>query len=60
MSITRIRDKNVTIDAKALAAERRNPRRPLMTRRAILRAAAASITLPVLESLVETLNGREE
>ena len=60
MSITRIRDKNVTFDAKALAAERRNPRRPLVTRRAILRAAAASITLPVLESLLTRSEARAQ
>jgi hypothetical protein len=51
MSIARIRDKNVTFEPQALAAEQRNPRRLVMPRRAVLRGAAACIGLPLLESL---------
>jgi hypothetical protein len=60
MSIARIFDKNVGFDAKALAAERRNPTRPLVTRRAILRGAAACVALPALESLLTPSEARAQ
>lgn len=60
MSITRIRDKNVTFDAKALAAERRNPTRLALPRRSILRGAAACIALPMLESLLTSSEARAQ
>jgi hypothetical protein len=60
MSITDIRDKNVTFDEKALAAERRNPTRIVMPRRAILRGAAACIALPMLESLLTPTEARAQ
>jgi hypothetical protein len=52
MSITRIHEKNVSFDPKAIAAELRNPTRPFIPRRAVLRGAGACIALPVLESLL--------
>jgi hypothetical protein len=60
MSITRITDKNVSFEPKALAAERRNPSRPVMTRRAILRGAAACVALPTLESLLTPSEARAQ
>jgi hypothetical protein len=60
MSITRIRDKNVTFDPKAIAAEQRKPTRPLIHRRAILRGTAACIALPFLESLVTAKEARAQ
>jgi hypothetical protein len=60
MSITRIRDKNVSFDPKAIAAELRNPSRPRVSRRAILRGAAACITLPMLESLLTPSEARAQ
>jgi len=60
MSIARIFDKNVGFDPKALAAERRNPTRPLVTRRAILRGAAACVALPALESLLTPSEARAQ
>jgi uncharacterized protein DUF1552 len=58
MSITRIHDKNLILEPKALAAERRNPTRFQVSRRAILRGAAASILLPPLESLLSPSEAR--
>jgi Protein of unknown function (DUF1552) len=58
MSIARIRDQNVSFDPQALAAARRNPNRPKLQRRAILRAAAACIALPTLESLLSPAEAR--
>lgn len=52
MSFATITDPNVTFDEKALAAERRNPVRPPVTRRTVLRGAAAAIALPAFESLL--------
>jgi Protein of unknown function (DUF1552) len=60
MSITRIHDKNVTLDAKAVAAERRNPSRPSISRRAVLRGTAAFIALPALESLLTPSQARAQ
>lgn len=60
MSIARITDKNVTFDARAVAAERRNPTRPQVTRRAILRGVAASVALPALESLLTPSEARAQ
>ena len=60
MSITRIHDKNVTFDAKALAAERRNPTRIVVPRRAVLRGTAACVALPVLESLLTPSEARAQ
>jgi hypothetical protein len=58
MSISRIFDKNVSFDPKALAAERRNPTRGALSRRFILRGTAASIALPFLESLLTPAEAR--
>jgi Protein of unknown function (DUF1552) len=58
MSIARIFDKNVSFDEKALAAERRNPTRIAVPRRAVLRGAAACITLPLLGSLLSRSEAR--
>jgi hypothetical protein len=52
MSILKITDDNVTFDPKAVAAERRNPSPPQVSRRTILRGSAASIALPALDSLL--------
>jgi hypothetical protein len=60
MSIARIHDKNVSFDEKALAAERRNPTRVHVPRRAILRGAAACIALPMLESLLSPSEARAQ
>ncbi len=60
MSITRIHDADLAFDPKALAAERRNPTRPLLQRRTVLRAAAASIALPFLESLLSPAEARAQ
>jgi hypothetical protein len=60
MSITRIHDKNVTFDAKALAAERKNPTRHVVPRRAILRGTAACVALPLLESLLTPTEARAQ
>jgi hypothetical protein len=60
MSITRIHDKNVTLDAKAVAAERRNPTRTVVSRRAILRGTAACIALPALESILTPAEARAQ
>jgi hypothetical protein len=60
MSIARINDKNVSFDPKALAAERRNPSRPVVPRRAILRGAAACVALPMLESLLSPSEARAQ
>lgn len=58
MSISRIFDKNVSFDPKALAAERRNPTRGAVSRRMILRGTAASVALPFLESLLTPAEAR--
>lgn len=58
MSIARITDGNVSFDPKALAAARRNPTRMQVTRRAILRGAAACVALPTLESLLSRQEAR--
>ena len=60
MSIARIHDKNVSFDAKAVAAEQRNPTRPVMSRRTILRGTAACIALPALESLLTPSEARAQ
>jgi Protein of unknown function (DUF1552) len=60
MSITRIHDKNVAFEAKALAAERKNPMRFAMSRRAILRGTAACVGLPMLESLLTPSEARAQ
>jgi hypothetical protein len=60
MSITRIHDKNVAFDEKALAAERRNPTRIVVPRRAVLRGTAACVALPFLESLLTTSEARAQ
>jgi hypothetical protein len=60
MSIARITDGNVSFDPKALAAERRNPTRLHVTRRAILRGAAACVALPTLESLLSRQEARAQ
>jgi hypothetical protein len=60
MSIARITDGNVSFDPKALAAERRNPTRLQVTRRAILRGAAACVALPTLESLLSRQEARAQ
>lgn len=60
MSITQIQDDGLGLDPKALAAERRNPSRPLWQRRTVLRAAAASIALPFLESLLSPSEARAQ
>lgn len=52
MSFSKITDKNVGFDEKALASERRSPRPIAISRRAILRGTAAAIALPALDSLV--------
>jgi Protein of unknown function (DUF1552) len=52
MSITRITDDNVSFDPRALAAERRNPTPSPISRRMVLRGAAAAIALPALDSLL--------
>src|SRR5450432_176715 len=60
MSITRIHDKNVAFEAKALAAERKNPTRLVMSRRAVLRGTAACVGLPMLESLLSPSEARAQ
>ena len=60
MSIARIRDLNVSFDPKALEAERKNPLRPVVSRRAILRGAAACIAMPTLESLLSPAEARAQ
>jgi hypothetical protein len=60
MSIARIHDKNVSFDPKALEAELRNRGRPSVTRRAMLRGAAACISLPMLESLLTPSEARAQ
>src|SRR6202142_525421 len=60
MSIARIFDKNVAFDPKAIEAERRNPTRPVMPRRAILRGTAACVGLPMLESLLTPSEARAQ
>lgn len=60
MSILDIKDSNVTFDEKALAAERRNPTPPRVSRRAILRGAGAVIALPALESLMRPSTARAQ
>src|SRR5450432_1894026 len=60
MSILRIRDKNVSFDPRALAAEQRKPAKLLIPRRAILRGAAACIALPTLESLLSRSEARAQ
>jgi hypothetical protein len=60
MSISRIFDKNVSFDPRALAAERRNPTRSRMSRRLILRGSAACVAFPLLESLLTASEARAE
>src|SRR5260370_18809078 len=60
MSITRIHDGNVSFDPKALEEESRKPARPFVTRRAMLRGAAACISLPMLESLLTPSEARAQ
>lgn len=60
MSILRIRDKNVSFDPRAVAAEQRKPAKLLIPRRAILRGAAACIALPTLESLLSRSEARAQ
>jgi len=60
MSIARITDKNVSFDPKAIAAERRNPTRITVPRRAVLRGTAACVTLPLLESLLTAKEARAQ
>ncbi|HXN30623.1 MAG TPA: DUF1552 domain-containing protein, partial [Polyangiaceae bacterium] len=60
MSITRIHDKNVTFDPRAIAAELRNPTRFTVPRRAVLRGTAACVALPMLESLLTASEARAQ
>ena len=60
MSITRIHDKNVAFDPKAIDAERRNPARSVLSRRALLRGTAACVGLPLLESLITSKEVRAQ
>lgn len=60
MSIARITDKNVSFDPKAIAAERRNPTRIAVPRRAVLRGTAACVALPLLESLLTAKEARAQ
>jgi hypothetical protein len=60
MSITRIHDKNVSFDPKALAAEQRNPTRIVVPRRTVLRGTAACVALPMLESLLTNSEARAQ
>jgi hypothetical protein len=61
MSILRIQpDKNLRFDPKAIEAERRKPTLPIVSRRAILRGAAACVALPALESLLTPSEARAQ
>jgi hypothetical protein len=61
MSILRINpDQNLSFEPQAVAAERRKPTLPIVSRRAMLRGTAACVALPALESLLTSSEARAQ
>ena len=60
MTMKRDTDPDVTFDPEAVRAESQNAGRFVPTRRAVLRAAGASIALPMLESLLSPREARAQ